>query len=245
MEFWLILATALAPALVLIVYIYRCDKSQPEPWRMLFKAFMLGIFSTVLSLAISQPLELFGWFTTDPTDIIESLQCAFLGAAVPEETAKLIMLWLLLRRNPYFDERIDGIVYAVMVGMGFAAAENVLYLFSNYDSWMTIGITRAIFSVPGHFCFAVAMGYFYALAVFTDASGWTRLCVWLIPVLLHGIFDALLFVQQTHPGLQGILLLLFLVFCHWLRKKASRRIERHLQSDANDHYWQIFNNRFK
>lgn len=245
MEFWLIFLAAVAPAFVLLVYIYRCDRARPEPWRWLLKGFLFGIFSTGVSLLISRPLEAMGCFTVNPATFAESVRCAFLGAAVPEETAKLVMLWLLLRRNPYFDERIDGIVYAATIGLGFAAAENVMYLFNNYESWVSVGITRAIFSVPGHFFFAVAMGYFYSLAYFTKSSFFVKACVWAVPVLLHGTFDAILFVSQVAPGAQAVLLLLFLLFCRLLRKRASKRIESHLQADANDRYWTIFNNRFK
>ena len=50
---------------------------------------------------------------------VEAVGDAFLLAAIPEEVAKLFMLWLLLRKNPFFDEHFDGIVYAVCVGLGF------------------------------------------------------------------------------------------------------------------------------
>ncbi len=247
MEFWLILAAALAPVLVLFIYICRCDKSQPEPMRWLLKGFLFGIFSTILSLCFSQPAEMLGLFTQEPTMPIESIKLAFLGAAVPEETAKLIMLWLLLRRNPYFDERIDGIVYAATIGLGFAAAENVLYLFSNYESWVSVGISRAIFAVPGHFFFAVAMGYFYSLAYFGKASTFTKFCVWFVPVLLHGTYDGILMVSETSPQIQGLLVLVFIVFCHCLRKRASKRIDAHIKADAEsaDRYWNLFNNRYR
>ena len=54
----------------------------------------------------------------------EAVGDAFFLAAIPEEVAKLFMLWLLLRKNPFFDEHFDGIVYAVCVGLGFAGFEN-------------------------------------------------------------------------------------------------------------------------
>ena len=97
-----------------------------------------------------------------PATWIGALWNAFVGAAMPEEATKLLMLWLLLRRNKYFDERFDGIVYACCIGMGFAGTENVLYLFGNIENWQSVAVSRAIFAVPGHFMFAVAMGYFYS-----------------------------------------------------------------------------------
>lgn len=95
---------------------------------------------------------------------------AFIMAAIPEELAKFVMLWLLLRNNPYFDEHFDGIVYAVCIGMGFAGFENVLYLFDNYESWISVGIARAMFAVPGHFLTAVIMGYYYSLLLLSGKT---------------------------------------------------------------------------
>ena len=55
-------------------------------------------------------------------------------------------MWLVLRRNPHFDERMDGIVYAVCVGLGFAAVENVMY-FDNEEENVEQAVKRFIF--PG------------------------------------------------------------------------------------------------
>ena len=86
---------------------------------------------------------------------MDSVNIAFFGAAIPEEIAKLFILWLVLRNNKFFDEKMDGIVYAVCVSLGFAALENIMYLFLHSESFITVGISRAFFAVPGHFCFGI------------------------------------------------------------------------------------------
>ena len=79
----------------------------------------------------------------------------------------LLKNWnVVVRKNKYFDERIDGIVYAVAISMGFAAFENVLYLVDNYEEWLSVGLSRAVLSVPGHYAFAVLMGYYYSKVYF-------------------------------------------------------------------------------
>mgnify|MGYP006391493201 CR=1 FL=1 len=80
---------------------------------------------------MSIPLGLIGVFHTEVTSILGSVSTAFFGAAIPEEIAKFFMLWLLLRKNPYFDEKMDGIVYAVCVSLGFAALENIFHTIHN------------------------------------------------------------------------------------------------------------------
>lgn len=229
---YLIVFTALLPVMILLYYIYRKDSLCPEPTGQMVKAFLLGAVSAPLSLCISLPLEALGFFTDDVYTVADSVRCAFWGAAIPEEAAKLLILWLLLRRNRYFDENMDGIVYAVCVSLGFAAVENVEYLFSNYDSFLAVGFSRAIFSVPAHFCFGIIMGYYYSLAVFSPASSLrNRLSVYLAPVLAHGLFDSVLFISTVAPSIGLLLLILFLYLCHKLWKFSSSRIREHLQRD--------------
>ena len=162
----IILLIALLPIAILVFYIYHKDKKSPEPTRQLVKAFFYGILSVPLSFCMSIPLGLIGIYPADATSILESVSTAFFGAAIPEEIAKFIMLWLLLRKTPYFDEKVDGIVYAVCVSLGFAALENIMYIFSNEEAYLSVGIARAIFAVPGHFCFGILMGYYYSQAKF-------------------------------------------------------------------------------
>ena len=132
------------------------------------KAFFYGVASALLSFCISIPFEKMGVFVSNYTTVREAVQTAFFAAAIPEEVAKYIMLWLFLRKCKYFDQRMDGIVYAVCVSLGFAALENVFYLIGNYDNWMSVGISRALTAVPGHFGFGVLMGYYYSLVKFND-----------------------------------------------------------------------------
>ena len=118
--------------------------STPTSYWVLKRCLRRGM-SAPLSLCISLPLEALGFFTDDVYTVADSVRCAFWGAAIPEEAAKLLMLWLVLRRNRHFDENMDGIVYAVCVSLGFAAVENVEYLFANSESFLSVGFSRAIF----------------------------------------------------------------------------------------------------
>ena len=160
MEVVFMLIAAISPAAVLGYYIYTKDKLRQEPPKELLKAFGLGVLSTVVSLGISKPLGLLGFFSHNPETLFGCLATSFFGAAIPEEIAKFLMFLLVIRKNRWFDERMDGIVYASCVALGFAALENILYLASNFDAWVSVGITRALLSVPGHFFFGILMGYY-------------------------------------------------------------------------------------
>ena len=140
-----VLLTAIAPVAVLMWWVNRKDSSRPEPPMMLAKGFFLGLLSVFLSLGFSQIISGLGLSFIDSTSLEGQVAEAFFGAALPEETAKLIMLWLFLRRNKYYDEYFDGIVYAACVGLGFAGFENIFYLVGE-EEWLSVGMVRAFVS---------------------------------------------------------------------------------------------------
>lgn len=223
----LIIAAAL-PSLVLIGYVCFKDRLSPEPPKMLLKAFFFGILSTVVSLTMSVPASLFGLYPTEPVTVGGHIAVALFGAALPEELAKLFMLWLVLRRNKYFDESFDGIVYAVCVGMGFAFAENIGYLAQAGEYWVNLGITRGLISVPGHYAFAVAMGFYYSCYHFGGRRLLNGILMIALPVALHAIFDAILMVSSAseHVGISAILTLMFFVFFFIMQRYAQKRLKR-------------------
>ena len=130
---------------------------------------------------------------------------------------------------------MDGIVYAVCVSLGFAALENIMYLFSNAESYLSVGIARAIFAVPGHFCFGILMGYYYSLAKFYPmAPKKNKALILIAPIIAHGLFNSILFVMSVTPAISGVLLVVFLVFCNKMWKYGSKRIKEHLHRDNNE-----------
>ena len=224
---YLVIFAAIAPVVVLLWQILKRDSANPEPPKMLMKAFFYGMVSTVVTFIFLPVTEVIGDITMlDDNPLALAFKQAFFSAALPEEGAKLLMLWLLLRNNPYFDERFDGIVYAVCVGMGFAAVENVLYLFNNYDSWLSVGIARALFAVPGHFFDAVIMGYYYSHYHFgTRRNPATKALILAAPVVAHGIYDGILFSYSIDDGVAVVALILFLIFFNRLKKTGRRLID--------------------
>ncbi|MBO7139120.1 MAG: PrsW family intramembrane metalloprotease [Prevotella sp.] len=224
MDFLTIFIVALLPAALLWWYIWKQDKKK-EPTKWLAKAtgygaiiifpvaFVEMVISSVLFYPEGSPTTLFGTTVT-----------AFLVAAIPEETFKLLALWLVLRRNPYFDEHFDGIVYAVCVGLGFAAIENVGYLFSNIEDWMSVAFLRSLMAVPGHYAFAILMGYYYSKYHFIDHSLKTAALIIVAPVLVHGLYDALLMTSMINAALGGICFIITVIMVCRLHVYARKKI---------------------
>ena len=230
-----VIALAVLPAFILLYYVYQQDKLQREPVKNLVKAFFYGGASVFASLLISVPFMRMGLFTQEIHSHLDAFRCAFFGAAIPEETAKLVLLWLFLRNCRDFDERMDGIVYAACVGLGFAAFENIEYLFASGSQWVTVGISRSLTAVPAHFGFAVIMGYYYSLNHFDRyrAPG-AGVKMWLYPVIGHGVYDWIAMTQEVNPQLSGAIAIVILLLCYWLIKWGREHMQKHLIADSFD-----------
>lgn len=232
-----ILLSAVIPALVLVYFIYRKDKYKKEPTSQLIKGFGFGALSVFTSFLISVPSLLIGLYPAEATTVGDHIRTAVFAAAVPEELSKFFFLWLLLRRNKYFDEYVDGVVYAVCVGMGFAAFENVGYLLQNQEIWASVGFIRALSAIPGHFFFAVMMGYFYSKATF---GGQARRNIYialaiLVPITLHALFDGLLMVS-TIAGVAGAALMLFVGLYVFMAITTKKSFGKLLAKDESRQY---------
>lgn len=231
----ILITAAILPALLLWIYTCRRD-AQPEPMSQMLKAFLYGALICLPVSFVEQGISvlLFGP-DGSPATLTGSTIEAFLVAAVPEEGFKLLALWLVLRKNPYFDEHFDGIVYAVCVGLGFAAIENLGYVLMHADMWLSVAITRALLAVPGHYAFAVFMGYYYSLYHFGQKSSRTLLSIFLVPVLAHGCYDAFALSGSVEPLLGGISFIVLIFFCIKMHKNARRKIQTQVDRDRHAH----------
>ena len=219
----ILLALAVLPVILLLRYIYKKDKYEKEPLGLLLLSFVGGMMSIPMVLFLAIP-------TVESFYYSESVfYSAFVDAAFVEELCKFIVLFVLIWWNKNFNEYMDGIVYAVFVGLGFACIENILYVFGG---GIGTGIVRALLSVPGHFLFAVAMGYFFALAKFEKKGRlWYLFLSLFVPILFHGLFDYLLMINDNIPEfLSAIILMLFIAGDIFLWKIGLKYIRRHQES---------------
>ena len=230
MTYLIALAVALLPAIILWIYIFKKD-AKPEPKGQIWKAILLGAASGIPIVWMETCVSnfLFGE-GGQATSFISHCADAFLVAAIPEEAFKLLALWIVLRKNPYFDEHFDAIVYSVCVGLGFATVENIGYVVLD-DNWASVGLMRAIFSVPGHYAFAVLMGYYYAQYHFVKRSFLNWICILAVPVLAHGVYDAIVMNIGINDYLVLPIIALLIFFCVKLHKSCKKKITAQLALD--------------
>jgi len=185
-----LLALAIAPGLAICIFIYLKDKYNKEPLGLLVMSFILGMLSIIPAIILEKT---FGMATDQLTgaSVTSVAIFAFAVVALSEEGCKFLVLRFYCYPKKAFDDPFDGIMYAVMVGMGFATLENIGYVM---EHGVGTGITRMFLSVPAHATFAVLMGYHVGLAKFNPARrGWYFLLAILWPVIFHGTFDFFLF----------------------------------------------------
>lgn len=204
-----LLVLAVAPVFLIILYIYYKDKYDKEPKRLLFYSFLLGaivsIIVTTILYVISDytfPIEIAG-----NTSVLQLFIKAFFIVALIEEFSKYIIVRYFAQPNKAFNEQFDGIVYAVMVSMGFAATENIMYVL---QGGLQTALLRAFTAVPAHATFAILMGYFMGKAKFSNNRKSLNLLGLVLAVLFHGTYDFFLFLEFI-PGIWiGAFISLFL-----------------------------------
>ena len=184
-----LLIIAAAPVIALIIFFYHKDRYEKEPFSILIKAFLVGILVTIPAIFLEEAFAILFMFTPETTNIFIVFLYTFIGIGFVEEGMKLFGLFGLIYRNREFDEPYDGIIYAVMVSLGFAFIENIFYVLRG---GVYVGVLRAFLSVPGHAMFGVFMGYFLGIAKFTTRKRKFLIFSYIVPSIIHGLYNFLL-----------------------------------------------------
>lgn len=183
---------AVLPAVILLIILWKHDKIEKEPIGLLVKLFVFGALTTISAIVLGR------WGTNIVSSVLNTNGLVYIAidnfilTALIEEGGKYFVLKKVTWKHPAFNYTFDAVVYAVVVSLGFATLENILYVM---DGNITTAITRGLLSVPGHAVDAVFMGFYYGLAkkafVASDESG-CRINLrkaLLVPTLLHGFYD--------------------------------------------------------
>lgn len=212
-----LLLAATTPVIIVIIYIYIKDKYEKESKRVLLKTFLLGaVVSIVITTILYMFFDLF-LPLTDKHSIWQQFIKAFFVVALIEEFSKYLMVRYYAQPKKDFNEPFDGIIYAVMVSMGFAFVENIFYVI---EGGMQVAVIRAVTAIPAHATFAIMMGYFMGKAKFSNNKAKYNLIGLALAVLFHGAYDFFLFINFI-PGISiGAFISLLLGII--LSKKAIR-----------------------
>ena len=202
---------AVVPAFLLLFFFYKMDKQKPERFGHVMRVFGFGILSVIPALIVELAL---GEVIGERKTILVIFLNAFVVAALVEESLKLATVRLFIYKRPEFDEITDGIVYTIAASLGFAVLENILY---SLDGTVTILLVRGITAVPLHALASGVMGYYIGLSKFSGKSFIGRGL--LLAVLIHGVYDFVLFTETA----LAFLVIPLLVVCWFLLRNLYRK----------------------
>jgi RsiW-degrading membrane proteinase PrsW (M82 family) len=201
MIFLLVLALSFGPAFVYAAIVYWLDRFEKEPWHLLGGAFIWGaVVATLGALIITSVLQVGVQFITGSAVVADITGTTILAPLV-EESLKGIAVALILLIFPHeFDSILDGMVYGAIVALGFAATENVLYLyFSGYQEGgmgglVTLFVLRVILGGWGHAVYTAFIGIGLAVARLNPNWGVKLMAPflgWLVAVILHALHNGM------------------------------------------------------
>jgi len=231
-----ILVIAITPVIALGLAIYFTDRYDKEPLHLLFKVFSFGALSVLPILVVEGFLVAVNIFE----GLLASAFSAFVVAGLTEEFFKREVVLRIAYRHRAFDEKLDGIIYAVFASLGFAMVENIMYVLTNFSANPHIGISRGIFSVPTHVLLGITMGYYLALAKFSSDKNLEKRYIrkaLVVPALLHGFFNFILLADIP------VLLALFIPYVLFLWVANLKKLNQYYK-DSKERYEQETANYF-
>lgn len=211
----LLILLAMIPSLIIGFIIYKKDIIEKEPISLLLKLFLLGILSTGVALFLEIYAEELFPFSLN-NSILSILFRSFIIISFCEELVKWLFTYVICWKNNNFNYMYDAIVYCVFISLGFATIENIIAVLSN-DRGVILALKRGLITVPAHAFFGIISGYYMALAKKYEKRRWHKkgkknlILSLIIPILVHGLFDFLLFMSSK---LSLIILTIFIVYLY-------------------------------
>lgn len=211
-----LLFISIAPVLIIAMYIYIRDKYEKEPIYSLLKALLTGVIITLPIVLIEKLLIA---FAPSGDGIPSAIYNGFAVASFTEEGIKYLAFVLFFWHSRNFNEKFDGIVYSVFISLGFAAVENIFYV---YEGGYQVGVLRAITAVPAHALFGTVMGYHFSHAKFYPYRRTKQLLLaFFMPFLWHGLYDFLIM------GKNEILIIIFIPVVIWFWINGLKKMKEH------------------
>jgi RsiW-degrading membrane proteinase PrsW (M82 family) len=218
-------AGIIAPALFWICYFYYKDRFQPEPILNMGSSYILGFLTAFFCLVFYKILPYLG-LPDDPSALIENNRTLYFFYSIVvigllEEFFKFLPFLLIVLRFKAFDEKIDGIIYASIIALGFASFENLIWL-RHLEGFALYG--RALASPLTHTIFASIWGYIIGSSRISGKSLFKASLIGLsISALSHGIFDFLT-LDPLLRLISALMILSIWLWRTWVLKKEMKQV---------------------
>ncbi|HHT04679.1 MAG TPA: PrsW family intramembrane metalloprotease [Hydrogenispora sp.] len=207
-----LLLVSILPGVLWLAFFYRQDRYEPEPKRVIVRVFLGGMLMVIPAGAF----ELLGkeglTLARTSGDLGLIFFYSFFYIGLIEEGFKFLLLALAVNYRKDMNEPVDGIIYGITVGLGFAALENLLY---TRTMGFEVGLWRAVVTCLAHATFSGWGGYFltagrpgrFVRQRFFHGYG--------VALFWHGLYDFLIFLDTPIWSAGAMVLtglLLYLLF---------------------------------
>ncbi len=180
------------PAFIWVWIFYKLDTLEPEP-----KGFILGIFllGAIFANGIGIPL-INGLFNVNEWLYNAELPLKIIGSILIigfiQEYLKYAGVRFTVFISSEFDERVDGIIYGAVIGLGYATMLNIHYIISMGGVNPSVGVMRITISCLAHASFSGISGYFLGRAKFEKMPVWWMPSGVALAAVLNGVTHILL-----------------------------------------------------
>jgi RsiW-degrading membrane proteinase PrsW (M82 family) len=182
---------AVVPAVLWLIFFYLQDLLEPEPKRYVIGVFLIG---ALLASAIAIPIVRDVYRVQDwiSAGFWANLLGSILVVGFVQEFLKYAAVRYSIYLLPEFDERMDGILYGTVAGLGFATMLNIHYVVESGGVNLEIGVIRVVVTALAQASFAGITGYFLGRAKFEEEQVWWLPLGLVIAAVLNGLFHVIL-----------------------------------------------------
>jgi RsiW-degrading membrane proteinase PrsW (M82 family) len=227
MVFLIAVALSFIPAFVYAWVVYWIDRYEKEPLPLLGGVFLWGAIVATLGALIASIILEVGVLLVTGSEVLADITGTTVIAPLVEESLKgfaVLIVFVVFRRE--FDSILDGIVYAGITALGFAATENVLYLyFQGYaegggmEGLLTLFFLRVILGGWNHAVYTACIGIGLAVARFSHKATvklFAPIIGWFMAVTIHGIHNSMAIFLGGAFGLGGLAATIAVDWLSWV-----------------------------
>ncbi|MEN9937485.1 MAG: hypothetical protein RLZZ387_4064 [Chloroflexota bacterium] len=182
---------AVVPTALWLFFFYRQDRLEPEPKTRVAAVLLLAL---LLTQAVGLPLAREGFRLAEwaASDTVTSLLSSVLILGFIYQGIVYFAVRAVVYNTEEFDERMDGIIYGTVAGLGVATLLNLRYVLDNGGVALAPGVIRVVTTSLAQAVFGGLLGYFMADAKFVHRPVWWVPLGLIIAAALNGLFSWLI-----------------------------------------------------
>jgi RsiW-degrading membrane proteinase PrsW (M82 family) len=182
---------AIVPSALWLAYFYRQDRLEPEPKTRIAAVFLVAfVLADVIGRRVVEDwFQVSNWASVDTTT---SLLASILIVGFTRQAIAYVAVRAVVYATPEFDERMDGMVYGTVAGLGVATLLNLRYISDNGGVAIAPGVIQTVTTALAQASFGGLMGYFMAEAKFAHRPTWWVPLGFALAAILNGLFSWLI-----------------------------------------------------